>query len=67
MIIIYCETYQDSLPSPVAILLLLGQSPHVEVRFDDLRPQDVVLLVGTHRLGLGVRIKAKRFWTELRC
>ena len=64
-----CEgvtSHLDGLPAPVAVLLVLGEAPHVEVALDHLGPQDVVLLVLPHRDRLSPPTEPERLRTQLR-
>lgn len=54
--------YLCCLPAPLPIFGIVGEPPHVPVRLDDLRPQDVVLLIlpHSHRLQAAVELKGLR-------
>lgn len=50
------------LPSPLPVFGIVGEPPHVPVRLDHLRPQDVILLVlpHSHRLQAAVELEGLR-------
>lgn len=50
------------LPAPLPVLGIVGEPPHVPVGLDDLRPQDVVLLIlpHGHRLQAAVELEGLR-------
>lgn len=43
----------------------MGEPPHVPVGLDDLRPQDVVLLILPHGHRLQAAVKLKGLWAQL--
>lgn len=54
--------YLCCLPAPLPVFGIVGEPPHVPVGLDDLRPQDVVLLVlpHGHRLQAAVELEGLR-------
>lgn len=54
--------YLCCLPAPLPVFGIVGESPHVPVGLNDLRPQDVVLLIlpHSHRLQATVEFKGLR-------
>lgn len=54
--------YLCCLPAPLPIFGIVGEPPHVPVGLDDLRSQDVVLLIlpYSHRLQAAVELKGLR-------
>lgn len=63
------STWQSShlhrLPAPLSVLGVVGEPPHVHVRFDDLRPQDEVLLILPCGDGLHAAVETERLGTQL--
>lgn len=57
--------YLYCFPAPLSVLGVMGEPPHVPVGLDDLRPQDVVLLIlpNSHRLQAAVELEG--LWAEL--
>lgn len=54
-----------SLPAPLPVFGVVGESPHVHVGLDDLWAEDEVLLVLARGDGLDPPVETKRFWTQL--
>ena len=52
-------------PSPLAVLVVLGEAPQIEIGLDHLGPQDVVLLVGLdgHRFRVAA-LEVKRLGSQ---
>ena len=59
--ILSTPTNLDCLPTPLSVFGIFGQSPHVEVRLDRLRTQDVIFLVLASRSSLVRRREAEAF------
>ena len=53
-----------SLPGPVPVLLLLGETPQVEMGLQHLRPQDVILLIRPCGFRFRAAIKSECFWPK---
>lgn len=56
------KSHLRRLPAPLPVLGIMGEPPHVPVGLDDLRPQDVILLVlpDGHRLQAAVELEGLR-------
>lgn len=57
--------YLCCLPAPLPIFRIVGEPPHVPVRLDHLRPQNVVLLILTYSHCLQAAVELKGLRAEL--